>query len=206
MPPSALARHVRTLLARADGRRLVIAVAGAPGAGKSTLAARITRELGSRAVLVPMDGFHYSQRVLDQLGRADRKGAPDTFDVDGLVVLLRRLRAQRDETVLAPVFAREIEEPIAAGIMVGPGHDVVVVEGNYLLLDTPPWDGLAGLFDESWFLSVDPVVRRERLVRRHMAFGRTRAQAEDWVATVDEPNAVLVQASSTRADRLVIGT
>jgi pantothenate kinase len=206
MPPSALARHVCALLRRTEGRRLVIAVAGAPGAGKSTLAARITRELGSRAVLVPMDGFHYSQRVLDQLGRADRKGAPDTFDVDGLVVLLRRLRAQRDETVLAPVFAREIEEPIAAGIMIRPEHDVVILEGNYLLLDESPWDELASFVDESWFLSVDPVVRRERLVRRHMAFGRTRAQAEDWVATVDEPNAVLVQASSTRADRLVTGT
>lgn len=200
-----LAERARALSRTADGQRVIIALAGAPGAGKSTLAAQVVQALGDRAVLVPMDGFHYSQRILEQWGRADRKGAPDTFDADGLAVLLARLREQEERPVLAPVFAREIEEPIAAGIMIGPGHDVVVVEGNYLLLDTPPWDGLAGLFDETWFLSVDPDLRRRRLVERHMRFGRTRAGAEDWVALVDEPNARLVEGTAQRADLLVDG-
>ena len=197
MDAEALAERARHL-ADARGGRALVGIAGAPGAGKSTLAEALVAALGERAALVPMDGFHYSQRVLGLLGRADRKGAPDTFDAEGLAALLARIRTA-DGPVYAPIFDRSIEEPVAAGTVVPAGADIVVVEGNYLLLDDGPWAPLRGLFDEVWFLRIPPDERMRRLVERHMRFGRTREAAEAWVATVDEPNARLVEASAGRA-------
>jgi len=112
------------------GRRRVLGITGAPGAGKSTLAAAVIEGLGDRAVDVPMDGFHLAGAELVRLGRADRKGAPDTFDVTGFVALLGRLRWQADDVVYAPAFDRHLEEPIAGAIPVDPGVPLVVVEGN----------------------------------------------------------------------------
>ena len=178
---------------------MLIGIAGAPGAGKSTLAEALVAELGARAALVPMDGFHYSQHVLGLLGRAERKGAPDTFDAEGLAALLARIRTASGP-VYAPTFDRSIEEPVAAGTVVPPGADIVVVEGNYLLLDDGPWASLRALLDEAWFIRVAPEERMRRLVERHMRFGRTREAAEAWANDVDEPNARLIEASAGRAD------
>ena len=114
--------------------RRLIGITGAPGAGKSTYAARLAEQLSPAAIVVPMDGFHLAGRELDRLGRADRKGAPDTFDVDGYVDLLARLRCTTS-TVYAPEFRRDIEEPIAGAIAVEAHHTTVITEGNYLLLD-----------------------------------------------------------------------
>ena len=137
---------------------------------------------------------------LARLGRAQRKGAPDTFDAAGYLALLRRLRAQGpDETVYAPEFRREIEEPIAGAIAVLPQTPLLLAEGNYLLLDEPPWAQIAGVLDEVWYLDVDDTLRRERLVARHRSFGRSAEAAHAWVMNTDEPNARRIAASAARA-------
>src|SRR5580692_6254643 len=141
----------------ADGQRRILGLVGAPGAGKSTLAEQILEALPGRAVVVPMDGYHLANVELQRLGRASRKGAEDTYDSAGFVALLRRLREQRpDETVYAPLFRREIEEPIAGAIPVLPDVPHVITEGNYLLLDRGHWAKVRGLLDEAWYVDVDP--------------------------------------------------
>jgi pantothenate kinase len=147
-----------------------------------------------------MDGFHLAQAELERLGRAARKGAPDTFDAGGYAALLRRLRQQRpDETVYAPEFRREIEEPVAGAIGILPQTRLVITEGNYLMLDDGPWAQVAGLLDDIWYVEVDDRLRVDRLTRRHEAFGRSPQDAVDWVAATDEPNARLIAATRQRA-------
>ncbi len=187
----------------ASGPRRLLGLAGPPGSGKSTLAARLVAQLGPLAALVPMDGFHLAQAELERLGRADRKGAPDTFDAAGYVSLLRRLRDQEpDETVYAPVFRREIEEPVAGAIPVPPEVRLVVTEGNYLLLEGP-WAPVRGLLDQSWFIATPDAARLDWLLARHMAFGRSREAALAWIAATDTPNARLIEATRDHADLLV---
>lgn len=190
-------------LAETGGRR-VLGIAGPPGAGKSTLAERLVAALDGRAALVPMDGFHLAAAELDRLGRADRKGAPDTFDAAGYASLLRRLRAPDPlHAVYAPAFDRSLEEPVAGSLPVEPDVPLVVTEGNYLLLDDGPWAPVRGLLDEVWFLDLDPEVRVRRLVDRHVRHGRPRFHAEEWVARSDEANARLVERGRDRADLIV---
>lgn len=183
-------------------RRRMLGITGAPGAGKSLFAAASVRELGA-AALVPMDGFHLADAVLGRLGLLDRKGAPETFDAWGYAALLARLRERPADTVYAPGFERDLEQPLAGAIAVPAEVDVVVTEGNYLLLDRPEWRAVRAALDEVWFVFTDDEVRRERLVRRHVEFGKTPAEARAWVQRVDEPNARLVQASRHRATREV---
>ena len=190
-------------LAEQGGRRL-LGIAGSPGSGKSTLAAEVTDALGGLAVLVPMDGFHLAQAQLDALGRAERKGAIDTFDAGGFAHLLVRLKAA-DELIYAPAFRREIEEPIAGAVAVPVGVPLVVVEGNYLLAEVGGWERVRPLLDEVWFLVPDESVRLDRLVARHMAFGRNRQAAEDRTFGSDQVNAEMVARTSGRADVLVTG-
>ncbi|WP_328886337.1 nucleoside/nucleotide kinase family protein [Streptomyces sp. NBC_00316] len=186
------------------GHRRILGIAGPPGAGKSTLAAQVVDALAGLAVLVPMDGFHLAQAELDRLGRAGRKGAPDTFDAAGYAALLRRLRAPGEPgPVYAPVFDRTLEEPIAGAVPVPPHIPLVVTEGNYLLHDDGPWEPVRELLDEVWFLDLDPAVRVRRLVDRHVRFGKPRPYAERWVAGSDEANARLVDRGRDRADLLV---
>jgi len=197
LPASALAR-LRALL-DGDGRRL-LGLVGAPGSGKSTLAQALQRAFPDIAVVVPMDGFHLANAELARLGRAGRKGAPDTFDSAGYVALLQRLRAQRpDEDIYAPEFRREIEEAVAGAIVVPATARLVITEGNYLLLDDGHWWRAAALLDEVWYVEVDPARRVEQLVARHRQFGRSHAAALDWVARTDEPNARLIEATRARA-------
>jgi pantothenate kinase len=180
--------------------RTIIGIAGPPGAGKSTVAAALVRELGPSAVLVPMDGFHLSNQVLESSARRDRKGAPDTFDAAGYVALLRRLRTPCADIVYAPTFRREIEEPIGASIPVPPDASIVMTEGNYLLLDTHPWRQIRDLLDAVWYLEVDDAVRVERLIARHIEFGKAPDAARAWVERSDQRNADIVAASAHRAD------
>ncbi len=183
-----------------DGQRKLLGLVGPPGAGKSTLALAIQREFGEAVQRVPMDGFHLAQCELQRLGRAGRKGAPDTFDADGYVALLQRLRAPRqDEIVYAPEFRREIEEPIAGAIAVDPQTRLVITEGNYLLLDRAPWASVFPLLDDVWYLDVEDGLRNQRLTRRHEEFGKTTEEATGWVAATDEPNARLVASHRARA-------
>jgi len=186
----------------ASGERRVLGIAGSPGAGKSTLASQVVAIVGPRAVVVPMDGFHLAQTELDRLGRADRKGAPDTFDAAGFVALLTRLRVEAG-TVYAPEYRRDLRNPVAGAIAVPSDVPLVVTEGNYLLLDDHGFGPVAALLDESWFVAPDDEVRRARLVARHEAFGKTPEAARAWSHGPDENNARLVAATAVRADVVV---
>ncbi|MFB7514644.1 nucleoside/nucleotide kinase family protein [Streptomyces sp. NPDC056144] len=198
----ALAERAREL--GSSGPRRILGLAGAPGAGKSTLAARLVARLGGLAVLVPMDGFHLAQAELERLGRAGRKGAPDTFDADGYLALLARLRTPvPGTTVYAPAFDRALEEPVAGSIPVPAEVPLVVTEGNYLLHDADGWSGVLPLLDEAWYLHLDARRRVPRLVERHVRFGKDRDRAERWVRESDEANARLVTRGRDRAHLVV---
>ncbi|KIQ35593.1 fructose transporter [Variovorax paradoxus] len=204
IPADCLAR-LQALMA--GGQRKLLGLVGAPGAGKSTLAMALLQAVGAdRAQVVPMDGFHLANVELQRLGRADRKGAPDTFDSAGYVALLERLRNQRPDgdIVYAPEFRREIEEPIAGAIAVLPSTQLVITEGNYLLHDAGPWAGAAAMLDEVWYVDIDDAVREERLVQRHQQFGRSAEAARDWVASTDAPNARLIAATKARAHHVLM--
>lgn len=201
LPLADLVARARALVA--DGRRALLGIAGAPGAGKSRLAEQLGAALGAdTAVVVPLDGFHLDDGVLEALNRRERKGAPDTFDGDGYAHLLRRLRERAEEVVYAPVFRREQELSVAGALAVPATVPLVVTEGNYLLADGR-FAQVRPLLDATWFLDVDPVLRRERLVARHVRYGRSPRDAEQWVAASDEPNAALVEETRERADLVV---
>lgn len=188
------------------GRRAVLGITGCPGAGKSTLAERLVQELDTSsrpAVYVPMDGFHLADVALDHLGRRQRKGAVDTFDGFGYLALLRRLHTERSNTVFAPGFDRTIEQPIAGTTLIDPSVQLVITEGNYLLIDDEPWPHVRAELTEVWYCDLDPELRRRRLIARHVEFGKTEAGARRWVESVDDPNARLVEGTRDRADLMI---
>ncbi|TDO52179.1 ArgK protein [Kribbella sp. VKM Ac-2527] len=188
------------------GRRAILGITGAPAAGKSTYAAGLAAELSSRGhkvALVPMDGYHLAQAALERLGIAEVKGAPHTFDAGGFVALLERLRKQDDETVWAPRFDRELEDSIAASIQVDAEVEVVLVEGNYLLLDQEPWATGRRLMDEVWYVDLADDVRQARLEARHRQFGRSPEEARERTLGSDEHNARLIAATKPAADAIL---
>ena len=186
---------------RAPAGRLLLGITGAPGAGKTALAAALAASCG--AVVVPMDGFHLADVELRRRGLLDRKGAPETFDADGYAALLGRLRARPAHVVLAPMFERDLEQPIAGAIPVLPEAGLVVTEGNYLLLAREPWPAVRAQLDAVWHVVTDDPVRRARLVARHVQFGKSPEAARAWVERVDQPNARLVEEATGRADLVV---
>lgn len=189
--------------------RAVLGIAGTPGAGKSTLVEMLLAAIDGRrgtgwAAHVPMDGFHLADAQLRRLGFLDRKGAPETFDADGYAHLLERVRTETDSDVYAPGFDRALEQPLAAALVVPHSARLVITEGNYLLLDRPAWARARGAMDAVWFVSSDDEVRIDRLIARHMAFGKSRHAARSWVAAVDQPNAEVVSSTMAAADRVIV--
>lgn len=186
------------------GQRKILGLVAPPGAGKSTLAEAMLAAFPGDIQIVPMDGFHLANCQLARLGRSERKGAPDTFDAAGFASLMRRIKAQREgETIYAPDFRRDLEEAVAGAIAVEAHTPLIITEGNYLLLDEGPWVDVRGALDEVWYLEVDDAVRQQRLLERHMRFGRSQAQALAWMNLTDEPNARRIAQTRHRADRVL---
>ena len=203
-PSDALVERARGLVGSTPaGRRCVLGIAGPPGAGKSTLAEVLLDALGDDVAHLPMDGFHLADAQLERLGRRDRKGAPDTFDARGFAATLSRCRDDVGHHVYVPGFARDLEQPVAAALVVAPVARLVVTEGNYLLHDAGGWEGVAPLLDECWWVDLPDDVRRERLVARHVRHGKEPDAAAAWVVRVDEANARLVAPGRDRADLVV---
>lgn len=204
--PEALARH---LLALAPGRRVICAIAGAPASGKSTLAERLVDRLNAlepgSAALLPMDGFHYDDLHLVPAGLRPRKGAPETFDVGGLRHMLLRLRANDEEAVAVPVFDRAIEIARAGARLIPRSVRVIVAEGNYLLLDRPPWDALRPLFDVTVMIEVPEDELRRRLRERWEGYGLTEEEIAWKLDGNDLPNGRVVMAESAAADFAIGG-
>ena len=195
---------VAQVLALPAGARHLIALAGAPGSGKSHVAEalvdRVNAAAPGRAAVLPMDGYHYDDAVLTALGRHARKGAPDTFDVGGLAAMLVRLRANAEETIAVPVFDRSIEIARAGARLIPQSVELIVAEGNYLLLASPPWDRLARLFDLTVRLDVPEDVLRQRLTARWQGYGLSEAQIAVKLEANDLPNGRRVRADSRPAD------
>ena len=185
-------------------RRAVLGIAGAPAAGKTTLAEELVKALAGDAVAhVPMDGFHLADVELVRLGLRDRKGAPETFDALGYAALLRRLHEDQDEIIYAPGFERVIEQPIAGAIGVPRGARLIVSEGNYLLLDDPRWNTVRPLADEIWYVDLDRPERLRRLIDRHIRFGKDEQAAVAWATGTDERNAEVIRATRESADLVI---
>ena len=203
--PAVVAQLAARLRDRAATTRVMIGICGAPGAGKSTLAAEVADQLNEgapgTAVVVPMDGFHLAASVIAGDERANRRGAPDTFDPDGFAALLRRLREGSDEVVYAPEFRREMEDPVAGAIQVPKACLIVITEGNYLLHPDPAWLRVRQCLDEVWFLEApDEGLRVDSLIERHQHFGKSPEDAAAHVLATDERNAELVAAHRDGAD------
>jgi pantothenate kinase len=191
------------VIARAgQSKRYIIGLAGAPGSGKTTFAAELCQALGAKsetAVVVPMDGFHFDDVVLNARGHRARKGAHYTFDAPGFVHLIKRIKA-RETDIAIPVFDRHMELSRAAADVIGANTRFIIVEGLYVLLKREPWVNLKPLFDISIYLDVPKAELERRLTKRILEHGHDEAYAKNWIASNDMLNADEVIGNSAMAD------
>jgi pantothenate kinase len=193
--------------ALSESERFLVGIVGFPGAGKSTLAeqlvAAVNQARSDQAAVVPMDGYHLPNERLDDLQLRPLKGIPETFDADAFVGLLAELSERPPRRVLCPAFDRTIDEPIADAIMIEPHHRLLVIEGNYLLLPSPPWNEIADLLDEAWYIDVPMETIMPRLIERHIKGGRDAEAARQKMESTDLRNARLIATTQQFADRLI---
>ena len=189
-----------------DGQnpRTLIGIVGKPGAGKSTVVEEIAKRFDPNSVsIIPMDGFHLSNEELIKLGRRDRKGAPDTFDVEAFNSLIKKVNLNGNVNNEFPIFHREIEASIENEGIVPKESRVVVIEGNYLFSSDHNWDGIFQMLDHTWFIEIDDEVRIERLIARHIRYGKTPKEAEAWSRGSDETNARFIGLTANRAENRI---
>ena len=206
-----ITRHINLLADRIherlqDNDRTLVAIAGAPGSGKTTLASELGRRLVSQkvpAVVVPMDGFHLDNAILEERGLRPRKGAPETFDADGFVHLINRLRENVE--VIAPVFDRTRDISIAGAVAIPAKCPVVIVEGNYLMFDEDPWRSLAPLWDITAWVDTPMSTLRSRLIQRWLSLNYSRAAATRRAESNDIPNAERIVLNALPCDLTLTG-
>ncbi len=190
---NSLTLHINTLaehLLEVDGSRQLVAITGAPGCGKSTLASELARRLNAqrlKSIVVPMDGFHLDNAILETRGLTQRKGAPETFDAPGFIRLIKALKT--GDEVFAPKFDRTRDIAIAGAVAVPVDAKIVIVEGNYLMFDEPPWSALSALWDVTARLDVPMPELRARLIHRWLSLNHSRAVATRRAEGNDIPNA-----------------
>lgn len=186
-------------------KRFMVGIAGPPAAGKSTLATQLRDALiatGESAIVVPMDGFHYDDVILNARGHRARKGAPYTFDVSGFEFLLKRIKA-RERDIAIPVFDRSLELSRAGADIIANETKFILVEGNYLLLKSAPWNKLKPLFDFTLYIDVPEAELVRRLKQRWDQHGFDETHAKNWIASNDLPNIREIKANSAKADLVV---
>ena len=199
---------LETLSNSPDNERYFLGITGCPAAGKSELAHTLSDGINCRtgsdlAIVVPMDGFHFSNDILKQRGLLQIKGAPETFDANGFAELINRLYSFPDQIIMCPAYDRKLHNPVKDSITIKPSNRLIIVEGNYLLLGRSPWNLICEKLDEIWYLDISLDVIKERLFDRHVSGGTGKKEAERKVASVDIPNAELIKKTSLLADKIV---
>lgn len=186
------------------GKRHIIAIAGPPATGKSTLAENLCQYLNDnslrKAALLPMDGYHYDDVLLKKLGRYARKGAADTFDVAGLKHMLQRLRLNKEENIVTPLFDRDLEIARAGAQLIEQQSDIILVEGNYLLVDQQPWSDLGAFFDLTVFIDEPIEILKQRLRQRWIDQNFDEDGILRKLKEVDLPNGEFIRNNSRKAD------
>ncbi len=193
---------------KSQNKRFLLAITGVPGAGKSTLADLLMKNTNDIlkeeiAIVVPMDGYHYHDDILVEKGLLPLKGIPQTFDSQRFVMLIKEIASEKIEKLYCPSYDRDLHNPVERSIVIENKHKIIIIEGNYLLLDTHPWNELADLFDESWFIETAPTTTKERLISRHVLTGRSVEEALNKISSTDAPNAALIIRTRHRATKVI---
>ena len=195
--------QIQSLLQSASPRT-IIGIVGKPGAGKSTVVSEIEKRFDpSEVCVIPMDGYHLSNETLIEIGRRDRKGAPDTFATQEFISLIRKVKNDHTSEHRFPIFHREIEASKKDEGIVPIGAKVIVIEGNYLFSEEHNWNGVFPLLDHTWFIEIDNEVRMQRLIARHVKYGKTPEEAEYWSRGSDEANAQYIELTAHRAASVI---
>ena len=191
-----------------ENKRLLIGITGVPGAGKSTVAELLMKKINEvlkqeRAIVIPMDGYHYHNDRLAEKGLLPLKGIPQTFDSERFVLLIKEIASEKIDTIYCPSYDRSLHNPVEGSIVIEKTHKIIIVEGNYLLLDTSPWNELVDLFTESWFIETPLTTTQERLISRHVRTGLSYEEALRKISSTDAPNAELILQTRQRATKVI---